>query len=78
VNKIAITLIALLLLIVTGCSKKEVVNHNYTYKGENEFWNAEYTTNGSVTFEQKDDKLDVDTESNYVLTVTYKKELSSL
>lgn len=77
-KKISIISFALLILIVTGCSKKEIIKHNYTYKGENELWSAEYTTNGTAIFEQNDSKMDVGTESKYKLTVTYKKDLSDL
>lgn len=77
-KKITVIMIALLMLIVTGCSKKEVIKHNYTYKGENEYWEATFTTNGTETFEQTDSKLDIDTESKYKLTVTYKNDLSDL
>lgn len=77
-KKISYILIALLILVASGCSKKEVTKNSYTYKGENEFWTAEYTTHGTATFEQEDGKLDVETESTYRLTVTYKKDLSDL
>jgi hypothetical protein len=71
-------LIIMLLLIITGCSKKQVVNHNYTYKGENEFWAAEYNVNGEGTFTEKDGKTEYESISDTVLTVTYKKDLSGL
>jgi hypothetical protein len=77
-KRISIILLALILLTVSGCSKKDVVKHNYIFKGGNEFWSAEYEVNGTVTFTDKDGKLRAESKSNHILTVTYKKELSDL
>lgn len=65
-------------LIVTGCSNKEVIKHNYTYKGENELWIAEYKVNGRGTFTEKDGKSHYESDSVKKLTITYKKDLSEL
>lgn len=73
-----LTIILLILLAVIGCSKKDVDKHNYIFKGENEFWSAEYVVNGTVTFTNKDGTLHAESESNEIFTVTYKKELSDL
>ena len=68
-----------MLLIVVGCSNKEVIKHNYTYKGENELWTAEYKVNGTGTFTKKDDKTYYQSNSSSTLTVSYKKvDLSAL
>jgi hypothetical protein len=67
-----------MLLIVTGCSNKEVIKHNYTYKGENELWTAEYKVNGIGKFTKKDGITDYKSNSDEVLTITYKKELSEI
>ncbi len=58
-------------LIFANCSNKEtnepkqdIVNHNYTFKDENDMWAAEYKVVGTETFTEKDGLLDVETESN--------------
>ena len=58
-------------LIFACCSNKEtnepkqdIVNHNYTFKDENDMWAAEYKVVGTETFTEKDGLLDVETESN--------------
>lgn len=76
-KKTTIILIAILLFLVAGCSNKEVLKHNYTYKGENELWIAEYKVNGTM-FTEKDGKIDYESKSNTTLTITYKKDLSEL
>ena len=68
----------MVILIITGCSNKEVIKHNYTYKGENEFWTAEYKVNGTGTFTEKDNKISYESKCSKVLTVIYKKDLTEL
>ena len=68
----------MLLLIVTGCSNKDVVNNNYIYKGENTFWAAEYKVNSTGIFMKKDGILNYDGSCNTILTITYKKNISEL
>lgn len=63
---------------ISGCTNKEVTKHDYTYKGENEFWSAEYKVNGTVTFIEKDGKVNYESNANRTLIVTYKKELAEL
>jgi hypothetical protein len=70
--------IIIVILIITGCSNKEVIKHNYTYKGENEFWTAEYKVNGTGTFTENDNKTSYESKCSKVFTVTYKKDLSEL
>ena len=82
---ILIALIATVMFIVTGCSSekeegvvKEVIEHDYTYKGENEFWVAEYKVDGTWTFIEKDNFTDFSSESSRRFKITYKKDLSDL
>lgn len=77
-RKVTGVFIVLILLIITGCSNKEVINHNYIYKGENELWSAEYRVNGTGTFTEENGKIKYESNSNNILIVTYKKELSQL
>lgn len=71
-------LIVIILLIITGCSNKKVINHNYIYKGENEFWIAEYKVNGIGVFTEENGKTSYKSNSDSILTITYKKDLSDL
>jgi hypothetical protein len=71
-------LIAIVLLILTGCSNREVINHNYTYKGENEFWTVEYKVTGTGIFTGKGNKTEYEANSNQTLTVSYRKNLLDL
>lgn len=68
----------IILLIITGCSNKQVIKHNYTYKGENELWTAEYKVNGTGTFTEKNGKTEYESNSNKTLIVNYRKDLSEL
>ena len=84
-KKLFFLYIMLSVLIFANCSNKEtnepkqdIVNHNYTFKDENDMWAAEYKVVGTETFTEKDGLLDVETESNNELTVTYKGELTAL
>lgn len=70
--------IIMILLIITGCSNKEVIKHNYCYKGENEFWTAEYKVNGTGTFTENNDKTEYDSSCEKVFTITYNKDISQL
>ena len=71
-------LIIILLLIISGCSNKKVINYNYTFKGENSFWTVEYNVNGKGTPTEKDEKISYEGNASEKLTVTYKKSLSEL
>lgn len=73
-----LTLIILTLLIIIGCSNRGVIKHNYTYKGENEFWAAEYKVDGEEIFTKNDGKTKYDSNYNETFTVTYKKDKSKL
>lgn len=75
---ILIVIMIFTLFTITGCSNKDVIKHNYTYKGENELWTAEYKVNDTGAFTKKDGTLHYEGNSNNILTVTYKKEITQL
>ncbi|MGC7870593.1 hypothetical protein ACPUYX_03560 [Desulfosporosinus sp. SYSU MS00001] len=79
-KKIYIFLVCIMILTVAGCSyKKQIVNLNYTFKGENEFWAAEYQVKGTGTFSKSFfDQINFDSDLNKTLIVTYKKDISQL
>ncbi len=70
----------IIILMLDGCSKdKDVTNYNYTYRDENDLWEAEYKLEGSITF-YTNDKGALDVENHYkdALIVAYKGELQEL
>ncbi|AFS77112.1 hypothetical protein Curi_c00300 [Gottschalkia acidurici 9a] len=72
------TLIIVMILILTGCSNREVIKHNYTYRGESEYWVAEYNVDGEGIFIDKNGSMSYESHKKNILTVTYKNDLSEL
>lgn len=77
-RKIVVILVTIMLFLIVGCSNKEVIRYDYTYRGENEFWTAEYKVKGTATFTEKDNKTSYEGNGSKILTVTYKKDISEL
>lgn len=73
-----IILTAIMLVSISGCTKKDVTVYNYYYEGENELWSARFEYNGVVSFAETDGKLDHEIDSNETLSVTYKEDMSEL
>jgi len=61
------------MLILVGCSNKEVINHNYIFTGENDLWTAECKVNGTEIFIKKDGKTERYCNATRTVSVTYKK-----
>ncbi len=68
------------ILLFASCSKnKDVTYYNYTFRDENDVWEAELKIEGSTTFYTNDNgALDVDNRFNSALIVVYKGELLEL
>lgn len=77
-RKIVVILVAIMLVTIVGCSNRKIIRYDYTYRGENEFWNAEYKVNGTATFTEKDNKTSYSDNGSKILTVTYKGDISEL
>lgn len=77
-KKVLSALIIIVSLVFIGCSKEELVKHDYTFKGENEHWTAEYKVKGESGFIKKGERQIYTAEEKSILTVTYKKDLSDL
>lgn len=77
-KKTAVVLLCTLLILLSGCSHKEITKYNYLYKGENELWTAEYSLIGTGTCTKENDRLHYDNDCKEVLTVTYKNDVSEL
>lgn len=77
-KKLISFIIILVILGTTGCSKKNVINHNYAFKGENELWIAEYNINGTQEFIEKDGSTNFKSECQKEFSITYKNDISEL
>jgi hypothetical protein len=71
-------MLALMILLLTGCLNKELIHHNYTYKGESKDWIGGFEVRTTQTFKEIDEKPHYDTESEYIFTLTYKGEIEDL
>lgn len=65
---------------IVGCSSadKEVIKHDYLFKGENENWQAEYHIDATEVFYKEDGILKYDNDAEKKLTVSYKKDIVDL
>ena len=77
-KKIAVVLLAIMLLSLSGSSYKEVTRYNYFYKGESALWTAEYAVTGTGTWTEENNRLHYGNDIKEVLTVTYKNDVSEL
>jgi len=78
VKKIAVVLLAIMLLLLSGSSYKEFTRYNYFYKGESALWTAEYAVTGTGTWTEENNRLHYGNDIKEVLTVTYKNDVSEL
>lgn len=76
-RKAIVILLAVMMLNTSGCYK-DVIEHNYTFKGENECWDVKYTVDATEIFTKKKNILGYDCNSDKLFTIAYKKELSDL
>lgn len=67
-------------ILLSGCKTKDndETKINYTFKRENEFWDAKYTINGFEKFERKNGVFSYNNSFSNLLTVEYKGDLSDL
>lgn len=75
---VKIIFIALIILMLSGCSSKDVDRYDYIFKGENELWYAELRINGYIEFVEDEGTLKVDSYHEQDFITTYKKDLSDL
>jgi len=69
-NKTTLVMLVLIILLLIGCSNKEVNYHNYTYRGESKNWIGEFEVNTTQTFPEIDKKPYhyAELESRFTLT----------
>ena len=68
------------LIFLTACSGEEK-HYDYIFKGEGEYWKAEYSFSGTEIWGEKDGRTTYVNENNNEFVLTYKeslKELSSM
>jgi hypothetical protein len=66
-------------MVLSGCGKKDVINHNYNFYGENDDWKASLIYEAKEVFRyQKDGTLDYENEDRHKFNVIYKGDLSDL
>ncbi|KLU61563.1 hypothetical protein CEB3_c19950 [Peptococcaceae bacterium CEB3] len=84
-KKICILIICISILTITGylvyhySNRKEILNINYTFKGENKFWVAELQVKGiGIVNKNIFGTINFDSNLNKTLIVTYKKDIAQL
>lgn len=78
IKKIISSLILMTILVISGCTNREVIEHHYTYFGENDLWSAECKIDATVELFKVDDVLNAKTYKERILTVAYKKDILDL
>lgn len=77
-KKAVILLVAMVSVLISGCSYEPIITKEYTYIGENENWTGEYKVNYLVTFPKKDGKVYSDRKERDILIINYKGDISKL
>lgn len=77
-KKVRLILLLIILLILTGCSNRDVIKHTYFRKGESDLWKVYYQEKSVVTIKTIDGKLNYDSNTDATFTAVYKKRLSDL
>lgn len=77
-KNIILCIVFLMMATVSGCSKKDTTEIDYSYVGENDLWDAEYHVTGTEEFTETGENLKYSNEMNNILAVKYKGELQDL
>jgi hypothetical protein len=65
------------MMVLTACSREE--NHYvYTFSGEGEYWEAEYSMNGTEIWGEKQGRTTYSNENSDKFVITYKGSLNEL
>lgn len=68
----------LILMILAACTKIEKNEYDYTFTGEGEYWEAEYSFSGTEQWQRENGKSQYSNKSNYEFEVIFKGPLESL
>jgi hypothetical protein len=77
-KKVGFILLMIFILSMISCSNKDVIKHNYYFKGESELWDAYYQEKSVETFTEKNGRLVYDSDTEATFTAVYKYGLSDL
>lgn len=77
-KKIIFAVIIILMFALAGASNHDIIQHNYTFTGENDSWKAEYAADETEMFTESNNMLHYQNKMNDVLTVAYKNDISNL
>lgn len=81
--RVPAVLFFLSLFLLTGCSEKDrtennIIEHKYTFSGENELWTADLKEEGKEYHTEDEYGLHYSSECSEVCTITYKNDVSEL
>ncbi len=77
-RRVTLLIIIILAVILTGCTKDDVVKQYYTFQGENDSWIGTYIEDGETVFTEEEGTLKSESWSDYYFEIEYKGELSDL
>lgn len=66
------------MILLTACSKEDIIHYDYKYVGEGKDWEAEYLFKGTERWGEKDGKITYSNENHYEFILTYKGSLKDL
>ncbi|MDT8862600.1 hypothetical protein N0O92_20580 [Alkalihalobacillus sp. MEB130] len=69
--------ILFVMIVLTACSGEEK-HYDYTYNGEGEYWEAEFSFRGTEIWEEKDGRTNYANENSDEFVLTYKGSLNDL
>ncbi|NYF24655.1 hypothetical protein [Sporosarcina sp. JAI121] len=75
-KKLFIVLISIVIL--TACSNKKTLNYEYSFIGEGEHWESEYTFNGTEIWNEREKRTTYSNENNYTLVIKYKGDIKDI
>lgn len=73
-----IIIVLFLVALLSACSGEEKQQYHYTFKGEGEYWEAEYVVKGTETWRKKYGITKYSNEDHDELLLTYKGTLEDL
>ncbi|MDX8365543.1 hypothetical protein [Cytobacillus sp. IB215665] len=76
-KKISMTLI-MMLVVLTSCSKEEIITYEYTFRGEGEYWKATFITAGTQIWGDEKGQLTYDHEDNEEFMLEYIGETNEI
>lgn len=76
-RNVFLTSVIMMTVLLTACNE-EVVNYKYKFKGEGEYWEAEYLFEGTETWKKADGSTAYSNSNTDVFQITYKGSIEEL